>query len=53
MRVLIFRSVGRCSKVWCEKEMIEQAAWDFSEVGGGFMGVYIYMQSVILCKTLK
>ena len=26
------RPVGRCSKVWCEKEMIEQAEWDFSEV---------------------
>ena len=29
---LMCRPVGPCSKVWCEKEMIEQAAWDFSKV---------------------
>ena len=28
----IFREVGPKSRVWCEKEMVEQAAWDFSEV---------------------
>ena len=28
----LLRSVGPRSKVWCEREMINQAEWDLSEV---------------------
>ena len=29
----VCRQIGPRSHVWCEKDMVEKAAWEFEEVG--------------------
>lgn len=33
-----FRTIGPRSKVWCEKEMVDLAAYEFAEVCGYYFG---------------